>query len=176
MGLGKYEVYVGTEASVYLRNRGWLKDKWANKPSSSKYGRFYDLIMPFTEDSPPQLITLSEGLDGTSWLIDTDQGTYDIHVHLYVLKARLGMIYPVEAHIVDSTAQGHQPWRRCAKPRDIQEYFDELYVEIETLVTVPVPLSRGNGCYHEILPSKWENGGVSFTVVAEALETFAHRQ
>ena len=73
------------------------------------------------------------------------------------------------SYIVDRNAPEDQPWRCCAKPRDIQEYFDELYNEIETLVTVPVPKTP-NGCswYHEVLPYQLEQGGVSAIFSAKA--------
>jgi hypothetical protein len=44
----------------------------------------------------------------------------------------------------------------------MQEYFDELYTEIETLVTIPVPMTNsGSSWYHEIISCQLEKGGVS---------------
>jgi hypothetical protein len=63
--VGKYEVYIETEACTYLRNCGWLKDQ---------YGDPYGLMMPFEQESPAGLIPLSQGNDATVWMIDTDEG------------------------------------------------------------------------------------------------------
>lgn len=64
--------------------------------------------------------------------------------------------------IVNNDAPEDQPWRVAAKPRDIQEYFDELYTEIDTLVTVPVPKTKSDWrWYHEILSCPAKDGAVS---------------
>ncbi|CAN9173773.1 unnamed protein product [Alternaria alternata] len=114
---GMYEVYIETEACIYLRNHGWMKDKYKNP---------HKHIMPFEQDSPAGFIPLSMGNAAIVWMIDTDEG----------------IIWPMGPFIVTQGVPEDQPWRACAKPRDIQEYFDELYTEIETLVTVPVPMSK----------------------------------
>ncbi|KAF2833365.1 hypothetical protein CC86DRAFT_365284, partial [Ophiobolus disseminans] len=139
----KYDVYIETEASIYLRNFGWLQDEYVTKSPSHRYGNTYSLMMPFEEDSPAGLIPLTQGNKGTVWMIDTDEG----------------VIWPMGSFIVDRDAPEDQPWRQCAKPRDIQEYFDELYNEISTLITVPVPKTQsGYSWYHELLPYQEEQG------------------
>ncbi|CAN9185590.1 unnamed protein product [Alternaria alternata] len=112
--VGKYEVYIETDACTYLRNHGWFKDEYRDP---------YGLMMPWNseQDSPAGFIPLSMGNAATVWMVDTDEG----------------IIWPMGPFIVTQGAPEDQPWRACAKPRDIQEYFDELYTEIETLVTVP---------------------------------------
>lgn len=65
---GMYEVYIETEACIYLRNHGWMKDKYKNP---------HKHIMPFEQDSPAGFIPLSMGNAATVWMIDTDEGTAD---------------------------------------------------------------------------------------------------
>ena len=74
MFMEKYEVYIETEASIYLRNYGWLQDEFVSKEHSHRYGNTYGFMMPFEEESPAGLIPLSQGNDGTVWMIDTDEG------------------------------------------------------------------------------------------------------
>ncbi|CAN9115525.1 unnamed protein product [Alternaria alternata] len=134
--VGKYEVYIETDACTYLRNYGLFKDGYDDP---------YGLMMPWgsEQDSPAGFIPLSQGNDATVWMIDTDEG----------------IIWPMGSFIVNHDAPEDQPWRVAAKPRDIQEYFDELYTEIETLVTVPVPRTKGDSSwYSEILSSREKNG------------------
>ncbi|KAI4693516.1 uncharacterized protein J4E88_001889 [Alternaria novae-zelandiae] len=60
------------------------------------------------------------------------------------------------------SAPDDQFWRQAAKPREVQQYFDELYDEIETLVTVPVPLTRGSDAwYNEMVDHRDNNAKVS---------------
>jgi hypothetical protein len=65
-----YEVYIETEACIYLRNYGLFKDQYRNP---------YDLMMPFNseQDSPAGFIPLSMGNAATVWMIDTDEGKAD---------------------------------------------------------------------------------------------------
>jgi hypothetical protein len=72
MGLGKHEVYVETEASSYLRNTGWLKGVTVD--SSEEARAAYGLMFESTAGSQPEFIPLSQGNNGTCWLIDTDKG------------------------------------------------------------------------------------------------------
>jgi hypothetical protein len=67
---GMYEVYIETEACIYLRNHGLLQDKYTDP---------YGLMMPFDseQDSPAGFIPLSMGNLATVWMIDTDEGTAD---------------------------------------------------------------------------------------------------
>ncbi|OAG17367.1 hypothetical protein CC77DRAFT_1052878 [Alternaria alternata] len=134
--VGKYEVYIETDACTYLRNHGWFKDEYRDP---------YGLMMPWNseQDSPAGFIPLSMGNAATVWMVDTDEG----------------IIWPMGPFIVTQGAPEDQPWRACAKPRDIQEYFDELYTEIETLVTVPVPKTKSDWrWYHEILSCREKDG------------------
>ncbi|KAI4917814.1 hypothetical protein J4E85_009906 [Alternaria conjuncta] len=140
MGDSKYEVYIVTEACNYLRNYGWLKD--ADKKKAIRR------MSPCGEgqEIPAGMIPLSQGNEATVWMIDTDQG----------------IIWPMGPFIVDRSAPDDQFWRQAAKPREVQQYFDELYDEIETLVTVPVPLTRGSDAwYNEMVDHRDNNAKVS---------------
>jgi hypothetical protein len=66
--VGKYEVYIETDACTYLRNYGLFKDGYDDP---------YGLMMPWgsEQDSPAGFIPLSQGNDATVWMIDTDEGT-----------------------------------------------------------------------------------------------------
>jgi hypothetical protein len=64
--------------------------------------------------------------------------------------------------LIDGAAPEDQPWRRTAKPWEIEAYFDKIFTEIETLVTVPVPMPRESGGWnHQILPYQFPKGSVS---------------
>lgn len=57
-------------------------------------------------------------------------------------------------YVLDDTAPESKFWRRGGgRGRDIEEYFDEVYRDIETLELVPVPIWAGpriiSGQYHE---------------------------
>jgi len=133
MGDSKYEVYIVTEACNFLRDYGWLKD--AHKKDA------ISLMMPCEEEAPAGMIPLSQGREATVWMIDTDEG----------------IIWPMTPFVVDRSAPEDQPWRRCAKPREIQQYFDKVYNEIETLVTVPVPLTRGSDAWYNEMVDHRDN-------------------
>lgn len=45
-------------------------------------------------------------------------------------------------------------------PRDIQEYFDEIYAVIEALILVPCPIGEKNAVNRTIEPCSWEVGSV----------------
>jgi hypothetical protein len=52
-----------------------------------------------------------------------------------------------------------EPWLLGSVPRDIQEYFDEIHNEIETLTMVPCPKGE-NSWNRTIQPYTWEVGNV----------------
>ncbi|KAI4698221.1 hypothetical protein J4E81_003603 [Alternaria sp. BMP 2799] len=89
------------------------------------------------------------------WLKDADKKKAIRHTDQ-------GIIWPMGPFIVDRSAPDDQFWRQAAKPREVQQYFDELYDEIETLVTVPVPLTRGSDAwYNEMVDHRDNNAKVS---------------
>jgi hypothetical protein len=45
---------------------------------------------------------------------------------------------------VNDEAPEDQPWRRLSHPRDIQEYFDEVYAQIVSCEQVPMPKGEGS--------------------------------
>jgi len=52
-----------------------------------------------------------------------------------------------------------EPWLLGSVPRDIQEYFDEVYNEIESLKMVPCPKGE-NSWNRTIQPYTWDVGSV----------------
>jgi len=76
------------------------------------------------------------------------------------LTYTIGIVFPAGSLIVDLEAPDHQPWAACGKPRDIKEYFDEIYSQVETLQMVPVP--KGDARWdNDIIPVQWPPGAVS---------------
>jgi hypothetical protein len=54
-----------------------------------------------------------------------------------------------------------QPWLLGSVPRDIQEYFDEIYAEIQSLTMVPC--RKGERPWNStVQPKTWEVGSVSY--------------
>lgn len=53
-----------------------------------------------------------------------------------------------------------EPWLLGSIPRDVQDYFDEIYAVIEALILVPCPIAEKNPVNRTIEPCTWEVGSV----------------
>ncbi|KAF2130203.1 hypothetical protein P153DRAFT_365842 [Dothidotthia symphoricarpi CBS 119687] len=148
IGIGGHEIYIETRSISYLHGSDILEDLTVE--ACREDGLSDALLMPLPGDWPPSFISLTHGGDAIYWVIDTDQG----------------IIYPMDSYLVDDTAPEEQPWLGCAKPRDIQEFFDELYDEMESLKTVPVPKGEASW-YHEVLPCEFPKGEIASRLLRE---------
>ena len=75
----KYEVYIETEACIYLRNYGWLQDEY--KEDAIR------LMTPFQGELPAGIIPLSQSNNGTEWMVDTDECMAIYSLHHQILTA-----------------------------------------------------------------------------------------
>ncbi|KAF2639090.1 hypothetical protein P280DRAFT_403991 [Massarina eburnea CBS 473.64] len=114
-------IYPETMAISYRNDTGWFRGQTAESCQGKTLG--YLCLMPFEEDCPPGFISLTYGNLATDWIIDIDEG----------------VMFASDGNIVDANVPEDQPWRRGGKPRDIKDYFDEVYFDMVSLKVVPAP-------------------------------------
>jgi hypothetical protein len=73
----EFQIHSETSATSYLRNGGWFSRQTPKSCQGHNLG--YLGLMPFAEDCPPGLISLTHG--DMAWIIDTDEGTVVAHVY-----------------------------------------------------------------------------------------------
>ncbi|KAG9251117.1 uncharacterized protein F5Z01DRAFT_294228 [Emericellopsis atlantica] len=97
--------------------------------------------MPRCEDWPAGFISLTRDQFATWWIIDTAKG----------------IIHPIGQSYVEPPRD--EPWLVGSVPRDIQDYFDEIYNEIKALKMVSCP--KGKKSWNRtIQPYTWDVGSV----------------
>ncbi|KAH8693506.1 hypothetical protein GQ44DRAFT_719517 [Phaeosphaeriaceae sp. PMI808] len=138
-GDDKDEVYFETRHLSYLRDT-WpfislSVEECQGKQLSDK------LLMPRPADWPAGFISLTRYQHATWWIIDTAKG----------------IIHPIGQSYVEPPKD--EPWLLGSVSRDIQDYFDEIYNEIEALKMVPCPKGE-NSWNRTIQPYTWDVGSV----------------
>ena len=58
-----------------------------------------------------------------------------------------GMTYPCSDAMVDRETPDTEPWRQLTRPKDVQEYFDEVYTHVMSLKYVRMPKGKRSYCH-----------------------------
>ncbi|KAK2601908.1 hypothetical protein QQS21_004499 [Conoideocrella luteorostrata] len=81
--------------------------------------------------TPPGMIALASDCRVDTWVLDVDGG----------------VMYDCSSWFVDEDAPEELPWKQYERLMDVEEFFDEVYGHVKSLLLMPVPDGDGRGLY-----------------------------